>query len=60
MIPGEESAKSVTLAARDSASKKAVGKRFASAPGAYDFDELKGEIIMSVDGKEVSVPFAFR
>ena len=59
-IPGEDAAKSVSLLAKESSTKKSVGKKFASAPGAYDFDELKGEILLNLDGKEVTVPFAFR
>lgn len=59
-IPGEDAAKQVALSARESSGKKAVGKRFASEPGAYDFDELKGELVVSIDGKESTIPFAFR
>ena len=59
-IPGEDAPKQVSLLAKEASGKKAVGKRFASEPGAFDFDELKGEIAISFDGKDVAVPFAFR
>lgn len=59
-IPGEDAAKQVSLSAKESSGKKTVGKRFASEPGAYDFDELKGELVVSIDGKETTIPFAFR
>lgn len=59
-MPGEDAPRQVSLNAREATAKKAVGKKFASDPGAYDFDELKGEIGLSLDGAEVLIPFAFR
>lgn len=60
-LPTEETPKTVSLTAKAATNGKAgKGRKFVSAPGAYDFDELKGKITASVNGKEVSVPFAMR
>lgn len=34
--------------------------RFASPPGDYAFDELRGEVTAALDGETFTVPFAFR
>lgn len=35
-------------------------QRFVSAPGVFDFDELRGEISATLDGETFTAPFAFR
>ncbi len=60
VLPVEDAPKEVTLASKAKAGGKSTGKRFATEPGNYDFDELKGELFVTMDGKEVAVPFAFR
>jgi hypothetical protein len=52
-IPGQDSPVLVAL------SPDATG-RFVSAPGDYEYDELRGEISLTLDGAAVTVPFAFR
>lgn len=60
-LPTDPEPKSVTLSAKEkSGGKPAVGPRFATAPGPYDFDELKGDLQLTLDGKELTVPFALR
>lgn len=60
VLPVEDAPKEVALAAKAKSGGKSTGKRFATEPGNYDFDELKGELFVTLDGKEVAVPFAFR
>lgn len=60
VLPVEGDPKEVNLAAKAKSGGKSTGKRYATEPGNYDFDELKGELFVTLDGKEVSVPFAFR
>jgi hypothetical protein len=58
-LPTEESPKEVTLTPVAAKSgKKSVGTRFATAPGSYDFDQLYGDLRMTLDGKNFVVPFA--
>ena len=54
-----EPIKDVTLTAK---AKPGAGEgtRFASAPGPFDFDELRGELFLTLSGQDVVVPFAFR
>ncbi|MBI1324841.1 hypothetical protein GC170_16880 [bacterium] len=60
VLPVEDAPKEVALTAKAKSGGKSTGKRFATEPGNFDFDELKGELLVTLDGKEVSVPFAFR
>lgn len=59
VIPVEDSPKEVKLTAKPK-NGKSEGKRYATEPGNYDFDELKGELFVTLAGKEVTVPFMFR
>ena len=60
-LPTDQEPKAVSLSAKEkTGGKPAVGPRFATAPGPYDFDELKGDVQVTLDGKEVTVPFALR
>ncbi|MFM1802178.1 MAG: hypothetical protein RJA81_1530 [Planctomycetota bacterium] len=61
VLPTEDQPKDVTLTKQGKkGGDKAVGVRFASVPGAYAFDELSGEITVTLDGKPLVVPFAMR
>lgn len=61
VLPTADEPKTVSLSAKEkTGSKKSVGTRFATEPGAYDFDELSGELLVTIDGKELTVPFAMR
>lgn len=58
-LPTEESPKEVPLTPVAAKSgKNSVGTRFATAPGSYDFDQLYGDLRMTLDGKNYVVPFA--
>lgn len=60
-LPTDPEPKSVVFTEKPKAGgKAAIGKRFATAPGPFDFDELKGDIFVTIDGKELTVPFALR
>ena len=60
-LPTDPEPKSVAFTEKPKAGgKPPIGTRFATAPGAYDFDELKGDIFVTIDGKELTVPFALR
>lgn len=60
-LPTDPEPKSVAFTEKPKAGgKPPIGTRFATAPGPYDFDELKGDIFVTIDGKELTVPFALR
>lgn len=60
-LPTDPEPKPVTFTEKPKAGgKPPIGTRFATAPGPYDFDELKGDIFVTIDGKELTVPFALR
>lgn len=59
VIPVEDSPKEVKLSAK-AKNGKSEGKRYATEPGNYDFDELKGELFVTLDGKEITLSFMFR
>lgn len=59
VIPADNAPKEAKLTSKPKPGKS-DGKRFATEPGKYDFDELHGEIIATIDGKELTIPFAFR
>ena len=60
-LPTDPEPKSVAFTEKPKAGgKPPSGTRFATAPGPYDFDELKGDIFVTIDGKELTVPFALR
>ncbi len=60
VIPVEDAPKDVKLSTKSKSSGKSEGIRFATEPGNFDFDELRGELFVTLEGKEVAVPFAFR
>lgn len=60
VLPVDDAPNEVTFAAKAKSGGNSTGKRYATEPGNFDFDELKGELFVTLDGKEVSVPFAFR
>ncbi len=60
VIPIEDAPKDVKLSSKPKSNGKSEGIRYATEPGNYDFDELKGELFVTLEGKEVIVPFAFR
>lgn len=59
VIPLEDAPKDVTLSAKAKPGS-GTGKRFATEPGNFDFDELRGDLFVTLEGKELTVPFAFR
>lgn len=60
-LPTDPEPKAVSFTSKEkTGGKAAIGPRFATAPGPYDFDELKGELQVTLDGKDVTVPFALR
>ena len=60
-LPTDPEPKTVAFTEKPKAAgKPPIGTRFATAPGPYDFDELKGDIFVTIDGKELTVPFALR
>jgi hypothetical protein len=50
----------VTLTLKPVAKDALATARFASEPGPFDFDELRGEVKATVDGKPFAASFAFR
>ena len=61
LLPIDAEPQAVSFSAKPkTGGKPTVGQRFASAPGPFDFDELKGEILITIEGKDYTVPFALR
>lgn len=58
--PDKETATSVSLSAKPEKGDPAGATRFASEVGAYDFDELHGELTVTIDGQSVTKPFSLR
>lgn len=57
IVPGEQEERRANLAA---APKKPDDGRFATEVGQFDFDEMHGEVIATIDGKPATVTFAIR
>ena len=57
VIPPEGEPSELALKAEP---KGADTARFASPPGRYDYDELRGEVTATVGGGSVTTPFAMR
>jgi hypothetical protein len=59
-VPPDGEPVTLTLKPEPGQGKKMDKSRFASPPGNFDYDELRGEVSATVDGKPVTQPFAFR
>jgi hypothetical protein len=59
-LPTQAEPVTVSLSPKPQGNEPAARGRFATEPGDFDFDELRGELHITRDGQESTVPFAFR
>jgi hypothetical protein len=59
VTPQDTTAKPVSLRAEDAAKPgTSVGLRYVSDPGDFDYDELRGDVSITIEGREVKARFA--
>ena len=59
-LPGNEASQAIQLTPTPKAGDPAGAVRYASNQGAFDADEISGEVKATVGGGAVTVPFSFR